>query len=74
MLDKVAPEKTVKFVNKPINTGLTTTLGTKAKLSKRGNVFEESTDNNTNGKLIQKRETYTVACLSTTRNKSYQTK
>ena len=67
MLDKVAPEKRVKFANKPIRLGLTSTLGTTAKLSKTEIVFGESTDNNISGNLTQKRETYTIACLSTAR-------
>ena len=74
MLDKVAPEKTVKFANRPINPGLTSTLGTKGKLSRTEIMFEECTDKYINGKHTQKRQIYTIVCLSNTRNKSYHTK
>ena len=40
----------------PQNSGLTSTLGTKEKLSKTQIVFGESTDNNINGKITQKIE------------------
>ena len=50
------------------------TLGTKGKLSKTEIMFGENTYNNINGKLMQKRESYTITCLSRTRNKFYQTK
>ena len=57
MLGKGALEKTVKFSNKPIKPGITSTLGTKGKLSKTKKIFGKSTDNNINGKLTQKRGT-----------------
>ena len=69
MPDKVAPEKTVRYANKPMKHWFNKYMRDERKISKTEIMFGESTDNNINGRLTQKRETYATVRLSTTRNK-----
>ena len=74
MLDNVVPEQTVKFPNKHIKPWFNKCIRDQRKIVKTETVFGESADININGRLTQKRETNTIAFLSTTGNKPYQTK
>ena len=74
MLDKVATEKTDRFANKPIKPWFNTYIRDQRKIVKNRDLVWRKYRQQHQWQAYTKTETYTIACLSTTRNKSYENK